>query len=218
LYMTPDGGTVTRRAQVRSVVAPVGRFRVLTVIVRHSDTIGTGGLRLWERAQQKINQDHASFASSRGLARPIVSFDNTNVFVAPSAIAEPRRLSSVRETVERNGGTTRGYQFIASINLDPARSEGGFSHIGDRFVYMGNYSKWARPLTAAQWINLANAVYHHEVAHHWGWAASHDWVAHCRGQATYEPFIVPPILFGWEDVDGDRVPEILDTTPYGRSR
>jgi hypothetical protein len=33
-----------------------------------------------------------------------------------------------------------------------------------------------------------------------------------------EPFITSPILFGWEDVDGDGVPEILDDTPYGRAR
>ena len=30
-------------------------------------------------------------------------------------------------------------------------------------------------------------------------------------------FRVPPVLLGWEDVDGDSVPEILDATPYGRS-
>jgi hypothetical protein len=81
---------------------------------------------------------------------------------------------------------------------------------------MGNYSRWSRPLTGTEWINVANAVYHHEVAHHWGWA--HDWTLQCKGQVTYQPFIAPPVLFGWEDVDGDRVPEILDTTPYGRSQ
>ena len=34
----------------------------------------------------------------------------------------------------------------------------------------------------------------------------------------YEPFIIPPVLFGWEDLDGDRVPEISSKTPYGRAR
>ena len=34
----------------------------------------------------------------------------------------------------------------------------------------------------------------------------------------FEPFISAPILFGWEDVDGDGIPEILDDTPYGRGR
>jgi hypothetical protein len=30
----------------------------------------------------------------------------------------------------------------------------------------------------------------------------------------FEPFFVPPVLFGWEDVDGDGTPEIFDDTPY----
>jgi hypothetical protein len=37
-------------------------------------------------------------------------------------------------------------------------------------------------------------------------------------QLGYEPFITSPRLFGWEDVDGDGVPEIMDRRPYGRSR
>ena len=81
---------------------------------------------------------------------------------------------------------------------------------------MGNYSRWSRPLTTAEWVNVANAVYHHEVAHHWGWPGSHDWAPSCGRQPANRLSIVPAILFGWEDVDGDRVPEILDATPYGR--
>ena len=37
------------------------------------------------------------------------------------------------------------------------------------------------------------------------------------GRLAVARFIAPPILFGWEDVDGDGVPEILDSTPYGRA-
>ena len=124
---------------------------------------------------------------------------------------------SVRAAVEQRGFAPASYQFIVSINLDPARSEGGFAGAAG-FVYMGNFGRWSRPLTAAEWVNVANAVYHHEVAHHWGWPGSHDWAPQCNGQSVYRPFIVPPILFGWEDVDGDGVPEILDATPYGGSQ
>src|SRR5262249_33583895 len=34
----------------------------------------------------------------------------------------------------------------------------------------------------------------------------------------FEPFLAAPVLFGWEVVDGDGGPEILDATPYGRKR
>jgi len=215
LMTTPDGRVVARKSRVESVVLPAGTFRVLVVIAKHPATIGDSTLRHWEAAQAKINHDHAAFAASRGLPRSIVSFDNTNVLVDAGDIADARSPASVRAAVERGGLPTEPYQFIVSINLDPTRAEGGFAG-ADGFVYMGNYGRWSQALTAAEWVNVANAVYHHEVAHHWGWPGSHDWAPQCHGQAAHRPFIVPPILFGWEDVDGDGVPEILDATPYGR--
>jgi hypothetical protein len=215
LFATPDGRTVIRKSQVASVVIPAGRFRVLAVIVRHPATVRDSDLANWEAAQVKINEDHGTFAASRGLSEPIVSFENTNVLVDPGDIANPSSPVSVRDAAERRGFATASYQFVASINLDPGRPAGGFAG-SDGFVYMGNYSRWVQPLTAAEWVNVANAVYHHEVAHHWGWPASHDWAPRCGRRAADQPFIVPAILFGWEDVDGDRIPEILDATPYGR--
>ena len=215
LFTTPDGHTVVRRSQVPSVVLPAGTFRVLVVIARHAATASDSDLRNWEAAQAKINQDHAAFAAARGFSQPIVSFTNTNVLVAAGDLADARSPASVRTAAVRNGVPAVPYEFTVSINLDPARSEGGFAGAGG-FVYLGNYGRWSRSLSAAEWIDVANAVYHHEIAHHWGWPGSHDWAPQCRGPAAYQPFVVPPILFGWEDVDGDRVPEILDATPYGQ--
>ena len=217
LYTTLDAGTVVRKAGVASVVIPAGTFRVLTVIVRHPATVRNVDLANWEAAQAKINQDHATVAASRGLATPIVIFENTNLLVDPLDVANPSAASSVRDTAERKGFSPASYQFVVSINLNPARPEGGFAGT-EGFVYMGNYSKWSRPLTSAEWINVANAVYHHEIAHHWGWPGTHDWAPRCGRPPVDQPFIVPPVLFGWEDVDGDRIPEILDPTPYGRSQ
>jgi len=219
LYITPDGGAVVRKGDVPSVLIPAGRFRVLTVIVRRPETIDHTSLPLWEAAQERVNRDHASYAASRGLRESIVSFENRNVFVDAGDIADPRSFSAVLGAAERRGIAPASYQVIASLNLDPNRVEGGFASAGGRFVYMGNYSKWSRPLTAAEWINVANAVYHHEVGHLWGWPGSHDWAFQCRGRkASYRPFIIPPVLLGWEDLDGDQIPEILDPTPHGRSR
>jgi hypothetical protein len=217
LYSTVDGGTVIRKSRVASVVAPSGTFRVLVMMVRHPATVRDSDLENWEAAQAKINRDHASFASNRGFPEPIVSFANTNVLVDASDITDPRSVAAVRVAAERKGFVTASYQFIAVINIDPEKPEGGFAGAAG-FLYMGNYSRWSRPLTAPEWVNVANAVYHHEVAHHWGWPGSHDWARGCRVRPPYEPFIVPPVLFGWEDVDGDRIPEILDATPYGREQ
>ena len=215
LYLTHDGRTVLRRSQSSKVIIPAGTFRVLVVIVRYPMTSGSSDLERWEAAQAKIKQDHASFASNHGYREPIVSFENTNALIDVSEIADPRDLASVREAAARKGINTESHQFIVSINMNPNRPEGGFAG-ADGFVYMGNYGRWSRPLTASEWVNVANAVYHHEVAHHWGWPGSHDWSRECNGQRTTAPFIVAPVLFGWIDLDGDKVPEILDATPYGR--
>lgn len=217
LLTSLDGRTVIRKSDAASVVIPAGTFRVLTVIVRHPVTVGSADLANWETAQGKINRDHATIARDLGLAHPIVSFENTNVLVDPVDLADARALSSVLDTAERQRFARRSYQFVVSINIDPARAEGGFAG-RDGFIYMGNYSKWTRPLTAAEWINVANAVYHHEVGHHWGWPATHDWAPQCGRPPADRPSFIPPILFGWQDVDGDRIPEILDSTPYGRPK
>jgi len=215
LVTTPDGRAVIRKSRVASVVIiPAGTFRVLVVMVRHQATADGADLVHWEAAQAKINRDHAAFAASRGLATPIVSFSNTNLLLDARDIADPKSRSSILAAAEEKGLQTASFQFIVAINIDSARSEGGFAG-AEGFVYMGNYGRWSRPLAAAEWVNVANAVYHHEVAHHWGWPGTHDW-ARCASGPTDSPFIVPPILFGWEDVDGDSVPEILDRTPYGR--
>jgi hypothetical protein len=55
------------------------------------------------------------------------------------------------------------------------------------------------------------------MAHLWGW--DHEWSRRCgRAPMPFAPFPAATQLFGWEDVDGDGVPEILDPTPYGRSK
>jgi hypothetical protein len=105
-----------------------------------------------------------------------------------------------------------------TIDINPQESVGGFALAEERSVYVGNYSSWKTALGAPQWKMIARTAYHHEVAHHWGWPATHDWAASCGGKPDYAPFIAPPILFGWEDLDGDHVPEILSKTPDGRPR
>lgn len=168
------------------------------------------------------NEDHAAFARAKGFAGPIVSFESTNVVISPAQIADPRSRAAVLAAAGREGLGSSGYDFIVSLNIDPARSEGGFATPGDGFVYVGNYRFWSTTLGSSDWLSIAATAYHHEVAHHWGWPATHDWSPACSAadltDLGFRPFLAAPVLFGWEDVDGDGVPEILDETPYGRSR
>ena len=217
LNMSSDGMVVTKNTRV-SVLTPAGIFRVLTVLVGYPQTIGDDAMGLLDSAQRSINDDHASFAASRGYGAPVVRFDNTNVRIDSSQVSDPRTSSVVQQALSAQGISAAGYDFLVSININPDRVEGGFAQPGSvpGFIYMGNFSQWRTPVTAANMAAVVGAVYHHEVIHHWGWPATHDWGC---ANTTYEfNFRVKPVVLGWEDVDGDRVPEILDQTPYGRSR
>ncbi len=211
---TRDASTVALKYSV-NVRRPAGTFRVLAVILRYPATTGPDFLARWATAQQQINADHVSFAASRGLAAPIVTFDNTNVMLEGSEVVDPRSLSGITTALSQHGISTTGYDYVMVINIDPSRSEGGFwggVPANQLFVYMGNFGgPWLEQPDPTEFKVIANAAYHHEIGHSWGWA--HEW-AWCGN--TYRPLITDPVLFGWEDVDGDGIPEILDPTPYGR--
>ena len=216
MYMSRDGTTVTHRAQLQVILPSAGTIRVLVVIVRYPETVAAGALALWEDAQKQINADHAAFARSRGYNAPIVVFDNTNLIIEPAQIDDPHNPASVRAAANRRGVSTVDYPIIMAIDINPQSSAGGLSINSERSIYVGNYSSWKTPLSAQQWKWVAATAYHHEMAHHWGWPGTHDWAGSCGGyKPEYAPFIAPPVLFGWEDLRGDHVPEILNRTPPG---
>lgn len=198
---------------------PVGTYKVLTVVLTYPETVTSAELPALEAAQATINQQHRDFAQSRGYAAPLVQFAFTNVLIPGVQVADPRSLDAVAPVIAGEGVVVDDYDIIAVINIDPAQSEGGFASggfAGSRpFVYMGNFGLWDARLTLAQWQSVANASYHHEIGHHWGWG--HGWSPVCGRSSAYTPFITEPVLYGWEDTDGDRIPEIVDPTPYGRS-
>lgn len=217
LYTSGDG-RIVRKFEVSRPLTPAGTYRVLVVIVHHPSTIDASGLTLWEAAQRSMNADLEAFAASRGYAGPLVTFENTNVLLDPEIFENPRLPSDVIERLAQNGYSADNYDVLVTVNIDPNRSEGGFAIPSQRFIYMGNFGFGTNRLSAAAYLSIARAVYGHEFAHLWGWPGTHDWaVCHSAGQNPYGfNFWVPPVLLGWEDVDGDRVPEILDLAPYGR--
>ena len=198
-------------------VPPAGTFKVLTLVLEWPTRFTSAELPLLIEAQRVINQQHADFAVNKGYASPVVRFEFTNVTLPGPDVSDPREREFVIEALSAQGVDTAGVDFLAVINIDPARSEGGFaspSTYRPWFVYMGNYGEFTATVTASQVQNIANATYHHEIGHHWGWA--HGWTPTCGDYRPFDPFITAPVLFGWEDTDLDGKPEILDPTPYGR--
>lgn len=216
LRLNSDEWTILGRSESPSTLIPAGMFATLVVVVAYPQTVSSEASVLLAAAQDSVNGDHERFASSQRYNRSVVSFRNTNLLLAPSSIGDPTDPESVRDAADRAGANVDEFTFLMAIDINPGRTAGGFARSKFGFVYVGNYGGWQQPLTREQWRRVARTAYHHEVAHHWGWPAAHDWVSTCSGQRPWmEPFAVPPVLFGWHDVDGDSVPEIADPTPYG---
>lgn len=223
MYLAADGRTLVAGSEGRMKVsrmvsvAPAGHFSVLTALITYDATIGPDTMAQLDAAQRNINAAHAGFAATRGYAEPIVRFDFTNIAIAAEAIVSPRSASVVRTALEALGTDPSSFDFLAVININPAISEGGFAQLGStrpHFVYMGNFSAWQTRISGPDVESIARASYHHEVGHHWGW--DHDWTPTCATTSPFAPFITSPLLYGWEDLDGDGIPEIVDASPYGR--
>ena len=221
LYTSRDGAQVERQFD-GAFLTPAGVFRVLVAVLTWPDTVVEADRGLWEAAQASINADHAAFSAARGFS-PVVRFDSTNVFLPGQDVANPRDRQSVIAALAARGIDVSSYDILMSVHIEPSVGAGGVAFpnasVKPAFLAIGNFSSFRAPLTPDAYRSIASAAYHHEVAHHWGWPGTHDWTPSCGGiTPSYRPLITEPKLFGWEDLDGDRVPEILDSTPYGRSR
>lgn len=223
MYLTSDGNSLQEtyehrtKYQIYQKPIPAGTFKVLTVLVSYTQTNGANSMTLLANEQAKINKQHADFASSHGYGAPIVQFIFTNVSIPGDKIPDPRSLAGVGDALgtwdQTKNINMSSFDFVVVLNIDPNRSEGGFSSPGSPppyFVHTGNFSNWKTILNATDFFYIARAAYHHEIGHYWGW--QHDW-----SSDSSDPFITAPILFGWLDTDGDGIPEILDPCPYGRT-
>lgn len=210
LRLSADSKHVVR-ANMRQVVAPRGTFHVATLVLDYAQTVGPTALDQLEAAQRIIQGYHINFARSRGFDRPIVDFDFRNVIAEPQSVGDPTDPTKVEAALRSLLADSAQPHFIVVINLDPRTVSGGYSDSRHGFIHIGNFSGWRSALSETDWRKVAGAAYLHEVAHHWGWPAAHDWEVRCGGESRDGPFPVAPLLFGWEDADADGRPDILES-------
>lgn len=210
LYLKPDGEVSGKIFQMEQL--PKSEQTVLVVMVKYKALDIENNIMLWEEAQQKINDEHKAYAMSQGYNAPIVQFQNTNILVDSGAIKEPR-LENIKWEVNKQGVDIKDYDIIALVDLNAAEPSGGFGDYQLKFVkigwFYGNIANQTDELDRDKMKGIANAVYHHEIGHVWGW--EHKW----SDADNTDFFITEPVLFGWEDMDSDGIPEILDENPYG---
>jgi hypothetical protein len=191
---------------------PQGTYRVALVATDYGNTdIARLMDNLLVEGQEDINRKHEAFAKSQGYGRPIVRFINTNFLASASEVTDPTSRDQIITLLERRGYSKDDFDIF--LSLDISHHAGGSAGGDHDFIYMGNYFSTAnladpwRGKTVLYWI--LSAAYNHECGHLFGW--EHEWIASSEGG----DFITDPILYGWTDTDGDRIPEIWDPTPYG---
>src|SRR5581483_11914913 len=117
---------------------------------------------------------------------------------------------AISRALDRKSIRVDDFDILVTINLNPAAGEGGTSNIIDRFIYVGNFMHAKGPLSERDWDGVARTAYPQLMAYQWGW--QRDWTPTCGGvgRELFGPFITAPALFGWEDLDGNGIPDILD--------
>jgi hypothetical protein len=211
LYINRDKEVGT---QVISPVFPGGNQQVLCII-RLSAYLEAriDSVKLqWEKAQANVNTLHADYANSIGLDEAIVTFGNFNLYtnVGEFQVKDYIPLKNQMKIFAQDRGIDTDFQIFLFMDLDTENPSGGWADYKSGVAKVGWIYDESLSLKDANFTGLAYAAYQHEIGHIWGW--EHDW----SDPYLSESFIADPALFGWTDLDGDGVVEILDTTPYGK--
>lgn len=207
------GDPTSTRTKYANILRPEGNIRVLVAGIDRSNTsLAADFSSEWAAAQASINQDHQQYASSAGLSGPILQFQNTNIVIDEADLngTNTRNGAAMRTLLTSLGRDPLTFDALIVIDLDPANQQGGLV-LDRRAVALGWFFAAQTgfvDVTASQWQSLARAAYHHEVGHLHGW--QHHWPS-----GISHNLITRPELYGWTDLDGDGVVEILDPDPYG---
>lgn len=125
----------------------------------------------------------------------------------------------------RTGRIMSSYDLVAQVDLHMGLAT---TNTGARGAALRSYTgKGADGVNA--WVevrrleelqtHLSRTLFDYELNQVFGWERS--WPSGNGGYAANNfaaspaPFTLPTVMFGWHDLDGDRLPEIVDVTPYG---
>jgi hypothetical protein len=186
-----------------------------------------------EAATTAVNADYAAYPSAGPGSAPILHINTTGVFIpVPAGVAG--FLMKPDKVQQYTGVDPSNYTWIAQVDLDanstlrfssggPDNTSFGYSFSGcppTKTILNIQITIDAKEELTGSGNRLWDTMLAHEVFHLFGYPGSHIWpcisgpqkdASDSCGNGAY----IPALMLGWVDVDGDQVPEILDTTPYG---
>ncbi len=189
-------------------------------------------------ATADVNARYAAYLSAGPGSAPILQIHTSGVVIpVPKEVAG--KLITPAQIKKYAGVDPATYQWIAQVDLDSAstfRYANGQTTEATSFGYAfhGCPAVQSEPniqitIDAAPELQgtgiriddnrLTGVMLAHEVYHLFGYPASHSWACTNGPQKDSADNCgisdVPALLLGWMDTDGDGVPEIMDSTPYG---
>jgi hypothetical protein len=207
---------------------PAGTYRVLVVFVDYGNTgtVKQDALAEVPVVVAWLDGLYADFATGQGFSSAPMRVEADAAYVdSPPA---PGELLTAQQIRALAGKDPSAYDFVMQIDLDAngtygTRTDPGFMEPGGGYALeacgtgkSGAISIWSSVPEAANLQGGLVMDFNHELSHLFG--MMDDWPPR-RGAAGPDDSLIddwiPYVMFGWTDTDGDGIPEILDTTPYG---
>lgn len=203
---------------------PLGTIRMLAVIVDYGNT-DLDPVHVEAALQAGLEEARVKWADIShqiGLSVPIIQLElTTSLYKRPPPVS---RYVTPAEINSASGLDPADFDLLVEIDLDKENTTTGeYDGVG---VSLGD---GCRPL-GSRGINIAfnvrdlnsmqnampRSIFEHELIHSMGWMhwwpnQSGDGLSWVHSREGWEPWL----LFGWTDLDGDGILEIMDSTPYG---
>jgi hypothetical protein len=241
IYLHDDGKVVTDTvglgaASGASLCRPSGHYSMLVLFVDYGNTGVNQDMAFtsMKYAQEKQNALNADYSTSLGLTTPILQVETTSAFV-PSP-PHPGSLLTAAD-IQAAGYDRSKFDVVAEVDLDTNNTVGTKAPYKGLLGYTSGGCGKAPASPVDIWVvheknfdlgwDLSYTLLDHEFFHALGWGHTLP----CRqnifddymgdsGTTTFDmcDFSHPPAQFGWEDLNGNGIPEILDPNPYGLTK
>jgi hypothetical protein len=204
------------------VTRPAGRYKMLVVFVNRGQAplSEPEALLALQAARDEMEDTLARGAARFGSTTPILMVDVFGAYARAEPATGPEILSpaAIASLTRKDPAA---YHLIAQVELDPAKGVAARTLRGFDGRKGSGVNIWMRAPDKDHLATvLSRVLLDHQLNRAFGWDPA--WPRGDGGftdnnpVADSPPSALPSLLYGWADLDGDRIPEILDMTPYGR--
>jgi len=206
---------------------PNGTFRVLTVFVDYGNT-GANRDEVLAKVPAVVswlNGLYTTSALNQGLSTSLMRVEADAAYVSPPPA--PGEFLTADQIRSLTGKDPSAYDFLMQIDLDANgtlanRYFSDYLEPGGGVALQGCGAENKFGIVNI-WSSVADSSvvgglvmdFNHELSHLFGMVDNWPYVSAAGPDGMIIDDWIPYVMFGWTDSDGDGIPEIIDSTPYG---